>query len=440
MKKIIKKQINSTIKILEQEEVLYYKGDLKEVVKSFILRRTEFIALSKKYNTPMYIYDSELHQNSIDAFKTTFRKYIPDLEIYYPMKLNHHPFMIKTVIKNGLGIEVASIRELKIARKFKPKNILYYAPGKTIEDIEYIIKNFDKLLLNIDSFSELKKIGKVTSKLEKYISVGVRVNLPLHGSWTKYGIPLVDLKSFWAESKNYKFINLQGIHFHTSRNKNSRIYIESIKEIGTYLRKNFIKEELNQMKYIDFGGGYDTYLKEGIYPWETGLGKLKAIFGRDLSIDLKFGNSKYYLLQNSSLENYAKDIGEAIDKYLRPIVKARYFTEPGRILCNDGMHILVKIADIKDKSKIVVDGGVNLVGWQRFEHEYFPVINLINPSLVEKKCVIYGNLCTTWDLWGYYVYAKKLNEGDLLLIPYQGALTYTLAQNFINPIAEVHKI
>lgn len=431
--------INNNLSILKMKEIKYCKGDLKFVVSNFIKRRDKFLKLTKKYKTPMYVYDSDLHQASIDAFKNTFTKHIPDLEIYYSMKLNHHPFMIEKAINNGLGIEVASLRELKIARKFKSKKILYYAPGKTIEDIEFIIQNSNNILLNVDSFNELNKIGKFTNEQKRYISIGIRINLPIYGAWMKYGIELGDLKRFWNESSKYRYIKLEGIHFHTSRNKDSKIYVESIRQIASYLKTNFSKDNLNQIKYIDFGGGYDTFLKEGVYPWETNLGKLRVLIEQKPIKEIKFKN-KYFLLKSYTLEEYAKDIGYAIKKYLRPLVTVKYFTEPGRILSNDGMHILVKIVDIKDKKRIVVDGGVNLVGWQRFEHEYFPVINLINPSFLERECVIYGNLCTTWDLWGYYLYAKRIIEGDILIIPYQGALTYALAQNFINPIANVYKI
>ena len=266
------------------------------------------------------------------------------------------------------------------------------------------------------------------------IDVGVRINLPIHGEWTKYGISLDSLDTFWKEAKMYDYINLSGIHFHTSRNKTPEVYVKSIELLADYLNLNFNKKMLDQIKYIDFGGGFDTNLKEGFYSWNTNLGKLKSLFG------LKF-KRRYFLQSSSTLEQYAKAIGGAIDRNLRPIIKAKYVTEPGRILCNESMHILVKVADAINQNKIITNGGVNLVGWQRFEFEYFPLINLTNPSLKERECMVYGNLCTTWDLWGYYLYSgDTIAENDTILIPYQGTLTYALAQSFINPIAKVYKI
>ena len=104
------------------------------------------------------------------------------------------------------------------------------------------------------------------------------------------------------------------------------------------------------------------------------------------------------------------------------------------------MHIVLSVSDIKDKSSCVLNGGVNMVGWQRFEKEYFPLINITHPSKTERRSRMWGNLCTTWDIWGYYYYGSKLEEKDVIVVPSQGALTYSLAQTFINNIPEVNNL
>jgi diaminopimelate decarboxylase len=79
-----------------------------------------------------------------------------------------------------------------------------------------------------------------------------------------------------------------------------------------------------------------------------------------------------------------------------------------------------------------------MLGWERFEHDYFPVINLTHPSAEnEIRFRLYGPLCMPQDMWGYYIYAHTVEEGDLILVPYQGALTFSLAQSFIKPIPPV---
>ena len=81
--------------------------------------------------------------------------------------------------------------------------------------------------------------------------------------------------------------------------------------------------------------------------------------------------------------------------------------------------------------------GTNAIGWERFETDYFPVINLSRPETIEHECYILGSLCTPHDVWGYSYWGKDIQPGDVLMIPTQGAYTYSLRQEFIKPLPEV---
>ncbi|MFA6410866.1 MAG: decarboxylase, partial [Candidatus Buchananbacteria bacterium] len=135
--------------------------------------------------------------------------------------------------------------------------------------------------------------------------------------------------------------------------------------------------------------------------------------------------------------SYAQGIAKAVKTYLKPILDCTYYLEPGRIISTPSMSIVLKVMDVKYPGMAITDGGINIVGWEQFESNYFPVIDLTNPSLKEIDYRLYGSLCTPDDTWGYYCYAKKIKEGDIILIPNQGAYTYTFAQNFIKPIPEI---
>jgi len=101
------------------------------------------------------------------------------------------------------------------------------------------------------------------------------------------------------------------------------------------------------------------------------------------------------------------------------------------------MHILLTVVDKKAEDLVIVDGGTNIVGWERFETDYFPVINLSRPSLMERSSLIFGSLCTPHDVWGYGYFGDGIEPGDILMVPSQGAYTYSLRQSFIKPLAQV---
>lgn len=398
------------------------KHPLYATIEYIIGKKKSFLNLIDKHKTPFYAYDEAALDMSIDTFSNSFSKYIVNFESYYALKLNHHPYIIKKVIEKGMGLDVASKRELLMALKTPVKKIIYYSPGRSIDDFELAIKNSDRVRIHLDSFNELDQLGKISDLGTKKIEIGVRVNFSNQGDWKKYGIPLSSLSQFWDKSKKFNNLIINGVHFHQSRNKNSDFYVNAIKTLSHYLSDNFSKKMLKDLIYIDFGGGFETNLSEGLIIRK----------GREWP--------KYSINNADNIDKYAQKIGKAIDQYLEPLVSATYFSEPGRYISNNAMHIVLSVMDIKDEKNCILNGGVNMVGWQRFEFEYFPLINITNTGDRETKMNMWGNLCTTWDTWGYYVYGNKLLKGDCIIVPNQGALTYSLAQSFINEIPKVYKL
>jgi diaminopimelate decarboxylase len=186
----------------------------------------------------------------------------------------------------------------------------------------------------------------------------------------------------------------------------------------------------SMISFIDIGGGFWPPAGEWLQEAGTVGGQIRlATSDRFWPSDMK-----HYRVPSLPIESFAGAIGDAVAKYIYPLVKCRIYTEPGRWLCNDAVHILVTVADKKGEDVIITDGGTNAVGWERFEVDYFPVINLTRPGLTEHECAIYGSLCTPHDIWGYSYFGDGIERGDLLLIPTQGAYTYCLRQHFIKPL------
>lgn len=412
------------------------KGSLFSIVKKIISKKQKILALTKKHATPFYALDQAALETSINKFLVAF-KTIPNLTPFYPIKANPHPQILKTVLKFGFGLDASSGRELIIALKTGAKQIIFSGPGKTISELNLAVKNHKQVILNIDSFSELKKIGALLKNKKIILKAGVRVTTHFHSDWQKFGIPLTELKLFWQAAKKTPQLSLQGLQSHSSFNETADNYQNIIKEISRYLKTNFSSEELREVKFFDFGGGFLPFQAQGYYPFTTPQGQIIKIAREFFGSKTKFLD-KYYISPSVTLPVYAQGIAAAINKYLKPLLNCQYYTEPGRIISHNALHIVLSVVDEKKRGVVIMDGGINITGWERFEEEYFPIINLTHFSRQEIPCTLYGNLCTPADIWGYYCYASQLKEGDILVVPDQGAYTYTWAQNFIKPIPPVY--
>ena len=229
-----------------------------------------------------------------------------------------------------------------------------------------------------------------------------------------------------------------------SWNKDGQPFRVAIKKLSEYLTKPELSDFVKNLKYIDVGGGFRPYLSEGYFPEDTPEGAVVQAINEQLDEDTNF-KYPYFILDAVPIEEYAQAIGESIDKYLRPIKDFEYYTEPGRVIVNNAFHVALKVIDVKSDNCVITDGGTNIIGFERFEFDYFPLINISNPyqedgSLEEIECGVYGSLCMPQDYWGLRIYSGKIQEDDLIVVPYQGALTYANMNDFIKGKAEVVKI
>jgi diaminopimelate decarboxylase len=414
-------------------------------MKKIEKQRNKFLQVAKKKGTPLYIYDSKEASENLSKFKKAFKENKVNVEIFYAIKSNSYLGLLKTITKNNEGLDAASPRELELAIKAKAKKIVYTGPAKSREDFTKILKHSKKIIVNLDSFQELKLLGEMTKKEKIKIKCAIRIYTKSQKGWTKFGIPLEELKPFYTETKKYKYIDFQGLHFHISMNKSPENYIKTLNEIAKYWEKNFTEKEIKTFKFIDIGGGFYPQPFEGIYPWNKN--QVMKFFSNETHFKNIFQDKfkeRYIPIKSKPIEVFAKEISKIFKaKFLSINPSLKLYAEPGRYISHSTMHFLLKIIDQKNEKMCIVDGGNNMIGWEKYQ--FFNYVPLFNLSQLDAKkeipYITYGSLCTPDDIWGYYLHTKNAPKiNDILLMAYQGAYTYTLAQNFIKKIPEVHDI
>ena len=420
------------------------RGDLMHLVEMVRRKSAAIKKIVATHPTPFYVFDRGTTEEAIKKFTTPFKEQIKGIKFYFAVKTNYHPLLLKTVVDHGMGLDVSSARELLLGVSSGAKEMLFSGPGKNEQELVIFLKHRKRSTLIIDSFDELDRIGRITNNQKVTVRAGVRFFSSFHGEWSKFGIPLNEVKRFWQRAQWYPFLNLEGLQFHISLNRTPKRYIDIIKELSAYLKTNCSAAMRKQIHFIDFGGGYYPDNVEGFYPWAERYpwmlsgGYLMKVADEAVGEHTQFGDN-YYITHADAPEVFAREIAAAIQTHLNPLVQSQYYCEPGRIIAHSSMHIVASIVDRKP-GMVITDGGNNLVGWEAGNQFYYPIVNITHPSKTETPIRVYGSLCNPKDLWGYYSYSKKFDQGDVLVIPFQGAYRYTLAQNFIRPVPPVYAL
>ena len=128
-----------------------------------------------RFRTPFYIYDKAeiiAHANMIKdiIFKNA--------QLFFSMKANPEKEIIKCLLEQGCGVEVASLGELNkaIEAGCLPNNLIFTGPGKEYDELETAIK-VGIYCINIENLLELEIISEIATKLQRDVNVGIRVNL-----------------------------------------------------------------------------------------------------------------------------------------------------------------------------------------------------------------------------------------------------------------------
>ena len=422
---------NDAPSILAEEMQILPHEELIPFVAYYFRRRKAYLQQLENHTSFLYVLEPNVLIRRADQFQKAFRSVLPDSAFYYAVKSNNHPQVARTLLESGFGLDVSSGLELQMALDLNAKEIIFSGPGKTPGELALAAQNSSRVTVLMDSFNELHRLEKAAASTKTTINAGVRLTTNTNGLWRKFGIPADRLIEFWQTARTCSHVFLKGIQFHTSWNLTANAQTDYIGFLGKLLSgmPETIRENLT---FIDVGGGYWPKQGEWLHPTAGPQAMLQNMGQGILDV-----SRTHHRCPAEPIEVFAQKIGQAIHRHIFPLTACRVFFEPGRWICNDSMHLLMTVVDQKGTDLVITDAGTNAIGWERFETDYFPVLNLTRPALTEKPCYILGSLCTPHDVWGYSYFGQDIRVGDVLMIPTQGAYTYSLRQNFIKPVPEV---
>lgn len=229
--------------------------------------------LAKKYDSPLYIYDTSKMKSQYERMTKAFSK--TDVKIHYACKALTNINVLKFFKELGAGLDAVSMQEVMIGLKagYDPKDIMYTPNCVSLEEI---IEGVEAgVRINIDNISILEQFGL---KYGNKVPVCIRINPHIMGGGnqkistghidSKFGISIYQMAHVHriVETNNMK---VEGLHMHTG---------SDILDVDVFLRGAEINLETAKLfpdlEYIDFGSGFKVAYKKDDF--ETDIEELGA--------------------------------------------------------------------------------------------------------------------------------------------------------------------
>ena len=369
---------------------------------SLCIENISALRLAKKYQTPFYCYSLAQLRNNFLRFNNIFKNIKPI--ICFSVKSNSNLTLLRELRKIGSGADVVSIGELLKAIKvgINSKKIVFSGVGKTEEEISKAVKK-RILLINVESESEAILINKVSKKLSKKTSIGIRLNPNISGNThkkistgsksEKFGLLYGDCINLCKKIQKMKNLKLEGLSVHIGSQITN---IKPFKDMLSTLDK-LIKRIKIDFKFIDLGGG----------------------------MGISYSNKEKKL----NLKKYS----QLVEKFMKN-KNAKIIFEPGRVIVGNAGLLISKILYIKKsagKKFIILDAGMNdlmrpaLYGTK---HQIIP--SKKNKKTLNEKFEFVGPVCESTDKFLATKKFQSVKEGDVIIICDVGAYGMSLSSNY----------
>ena len=357
--------------------------------------------------TPFYAYDRSLMTQRIAELRLHMP---PDLKIHYAMKANPMPAVVQHMAGLVDGFDLASSGEMQVAldTTMPAEHISMAGPGKRPAELLQAIAG--GITLHVESFHELKTIGRLSEQCGIQARVAIRINpaFELKSSGMKMGggpKPFgIDEELAPEALKLIKTLELdfQGFHIYSgSQNLKAEAIIEA-QQKSIALAMQLSEHCPSPIKKLNIGGGYGIPYFPGESPLDT------------------------------------QAIGDALTgpifKFKAANPEAELIIELGRFLVGEAGIYVCEVIDKKvsrGQTYLIVNGGLHhhLAASGNFGQvirKNYPVAigNNMHGKALETVSIV-GPLCTPLDILADKMPLPKAEIGDLVVVYQSGAYGYS---------------
>lgn len=356
--------------------------------------------LIQKYDSPLYVYSSKKMESQYNKLYNAFPNV--KLGLHFACKALSNINVLKLMKKFGAGLDAVSIQEVWLGLKagFLPSEILYTPNGVSMEEIDMAVKEGVKI--NIDNISILEQFGAkygssipVCIRINPHIMAGGNTKISTGHIDSKFGISYYQLRHVERVVKLYQ-LKVEGLHMHTG---------SDILDAEVFLRgADLLFEAANgfpDLQYLDFGSGFKVAYKE-----------------QDVTTDINDTGKKIADRFIQFCKNYGREL--------------ELWFEPGKFLVSESGFFFAKTNVVKQTTSTMfagIDSGLNHLIRPMLYESYHKIINVSNPTGIERIYAVVGYICET-DTFGWDRKLNEVREGDILGFFNAGAYGFSMSSNY----------
>jgi len=357
--------------------------------------------LARENGTPIFIIDHEKIRENYREFK----KYMPKIQVYFAVKANSNPDIVKTLLDMGSSFDVASMPEFMIVHQFikdlPPKErqdwiwdrIIYANTIKPIETLEEL--NQYKPLVTFDNIEELKKIRAHAPQA----GLVLRLRVPNTGSMvelsSKFGADPGEAVDLIGAAFDLGLV-VEGLSFHVgSQCTNFENYVEAL-QISANIIAECESRLCKKIRILDIGGGFPVKYNPEVRSIEELAVKLNAEIARLFPDDMEI------------------------------------LAEPGRFLVANACTLVAKVVGkaYRDGKPCyyINDGVYHTYSGQVFDHCTYPVLAFREGKT--QISAVFGPTCDAFDTITLSAELPELEIGDLVYSVNIGAYSHASSTYF----------
>ncbi|MEU9020472.1 type III PLP-dependent enzyme [Actinomadura sp. NPDC048394] len=381
--------------------------------------------------TPAYVYDLA----ELDAAHAQLTSFLPQpSDLYYSLKANPHPAIVRRLHALGCEAEVTSEGELASAAEagVPPDRILYTGPGKRDLDVHRAL-DAGVRRFSVDSAEAMRQLDDIARSRDVRVRALLRVNpeqpipgvgLAMTGAPSQFG---ADLR--WIEAEPERFsghgaVDVEGVHLYLATNLADEDTLADQFAVAVDAAARVQRRLGFPLRTLDLGGGFGApYAREGALPDFPGLAaRLKELLA-------------------GAFPGWQEG---------RP----RVAFESGRYLTATCGRLITRVLDVKESQGrriVVCESGINHLGGMAGLRRVPPILpDLTTPDGAAEpdgpggpeevsEAMVSGPLCTPLDTWTRRGEAPaELSRGDVAVVPNAGAygLSASLALFLGHPLPD----